>query len=167
MGREIRRVPADWEHPKDEKGEFIPLYDKAYIDALEAWIEEHRQWMAGTHPRRHSEFGEKYEYFAQYDGDPPRHESYRLRTWTEEEATHYQMYETVSEGTPLSPHFATKEELARWLATNKDYWGKGPVDYATAQRFVEAGWVPSFMVDTSRGVIAEGLEIVNQFGKDS
>lgn len=26
MGREVRRVPANWEHPKDERGNFIPLF---------------------------------------------------------------------------------------------------------------------------------------------
>ena len=27
MGREVRRVPADWQHPKDARGRFIPLFD--------------------------------------------------------------------------------------------------------------------------------------------
>ena len=35
--------------------------------------------------------------------------------WSPDEATHYMMYETCSEGTPISPAFATPEELARWL----------------------------------------------------
>lgn len=34
-------------------------------------------------------------------------------------ATHFQMYEDTSEGTPISPAFATKKELAKWLADNK------------------------------------------------
>jgi len=29
------------------------------------------------------------------------------------------MYETCTEGTPISPAFATPEELARWLADNE------------------------------------------------
>lgn len=27
MGREVRRVPAEWQHPKDERGRYIPLFD--------------------------------------------------------------------------------------------------------------------------------------------
>lgn len=26
MSREVRRVPKDWQHPVDKKGNFIPLY---------------------------------------------------------------------------------------------------------------------------------------------
>jgi hypothetical protein len=26
MGREVRMVPADWEHPVDATGKYIPLY---------------------------------------------------------------------------------------------------------------------------------------------
>jgi hypothetical protein len=35
MGREIRRVPANWEHPKDERdGGYIPMYDDDFDAAL-------------------------------------------------------------------------------------------------------------------------------------
>lgn len=34
----------------------------------------------------------------------------------------YQMWETTSEGSPISPVFASPEELARWLADNKASW---------------------------------------------
>jgi hypothetical protein len=42
-----------------------------------------------------------------------------MPTWSSEEATHLMMYETTTEGTPISPAFATAEDLARWLANNK------------------------------------------------
>jgi len=32
---------------------------------------------------------------------------------------HLQMYETTTEGTPMSPVFAKAEELAQWLADHK------------------------------------------------
>lgn len=35
------------------------------------------------------------------------------------EGAGYQMWETVSEGSPISPVFATPEELAHWLADSK------------------------------------------------
>ena len=39
--------------------------------------------------------------------------------WTEEEATHYQMYESTSEGTPISPVMSSPQLLAKWLADNR------------------------------------------------
>lgn len=50
----------------------------------------------------------------------------------------WQMWETTSEGSPVSPVFATAEELAQWLHTAKDY------DIDTARKFVESGWGPTF-----------------------
>lgn len=43
-----------------------------------------------------------------------------MPVWAEEEKTHIQMYETCSEGTPISPKFTKDktEELAKWLADN-------------------------------------------------
>lgn len=35
----------------------------------------------------------------------------------------YQLFETVSEGTPLTPPFETPQELIEWLTNNEDYWG--------------------------------------------
>lgn len=39
--------------------------------------------------------------------------------WKDGEATHYQMYETNSSGTPLSPVMASPENLAHWLVENQ------------------------------------------------
>ena len=39
-----------------------------------------------------------------------------LPDWPSEQRTHYMMYEDTSEGTPISPAFASPEELAKWLA---------------------------------------------------
>ena len=39
MGREIRRVPKGWEHPRDEGGKYIPMFDQSYDDAAKEWLE--------------------------------------------------------------------------------------------------------------------------------
>jgi hypothetical protein len=39
--------------------------------------------------------------------------------WPTEERTHWQMYETTSEGTPISPVMESPDALADWLATHK------------------------------------------------
>lgn len=47
MSREVRCVPADWQHPTDADGEFIPLFGERFSDALAEWEEENRQWDLG------------------------------------------------------------------------------------------------------------------------
>ena len=59
----------------------------------------------------------------------------------------YQIWETVSEGSPISPVFATAEELARHMTTTR--WGadKG-TDYDTWLKFINGpGWAPSLVMD--------------------
>jgi hypothetical protein len=106
MGREVRRVPSGWEHPKDASGTYTPL------------------------------------------DCPP---------WTAEDATHFQLYETVTEGTPLSPVFATTAELVEHLVTHGDGWDR-PVSRAAAEAFVRTGWVPSMVFVPGRGVVT-GVEV--------
>ncbi len=61
----------------------------------------------------------------------------------------YQIWETVSEGSPISPAFLTPEELARHMATTR--WGadKG-TDYETWLKFINGpGWAPSMISDAN------------------
>lgn len=69
----------------------------------------------------------------------------------------YQLWETVSEGSPVSPTFATPEELANWLAQNDTSITKG-VDYDGWLRFINGpGWAPSMMFIPKKGIIS-GVE---------
>jgi hypothetical protein len=52
--------------------------------------------------------------YAEYDGERPGAASY-MPQWPEGVATCYQQYETVTEGTPISPVFATARLMAEWL----------------------------------------------------
>lgn len=92
--------------------------------------------------------------------------------WPSEEARHayetwertdppagegYQMWETVSEGSPISPVFATPEALAQWLVGNR----QGSVDEGTTYEqwlsFIRGpGWAPSF-VGTASGELLSGV----------
>jgi hypothetical protein len=71
----------------------------------------------------------------------------------------YQIWETVSEGSPVSPVFATPGELARWMAAN----GKGVDDSSTVAQwmaFIEGpGWAPSFVAGPHG--IRTGVEAVS------
>jgi len=110
MGREIRRVPPGWQHPKDEQGIYIPLLDMTYEEALETCLDD-EDWC-------------------------PEPEWYRPAF--DQEPTHYQVYEDVSEGTPVSPVFATEDELLAWLI------GEGHSEHA-AREFIKDKWVPSML----------------------
>lgn len=127
MGREVRRVPADWQHPRDESGYHIPLFD-GYTKRVERWDREKAEWDAGTRPAYGEGFAGTYE---EWDGPRPEQADY-MPDWPAEERTHWQLYENTTEGTPLSPVMATPEDLARWLADTAANAGAGMrVDYET------------------------------------
>ncbi len=159
MGREIRMVPLDWDHPKytdsnapysNRVGEYRPLYDEDYDSASKRWLKGLNQWQKGKHPSqtRKNEPSDE-QYFWEYEGNPPDRDSYRDRAWTKAEATAYQVYETVSEGTPVTPAFATKEELIEYLVANGDFWdqkrGKGGWPRTAAESFVKDEYAPSLI----------------------
>src|SRR5688572_6287543 len=127
MGREIRRVPANWEHPKKEFPNYMkrcieerykPMYDRPFAPAMREWYAAWEKWERGDDPDRAGEY--KDLQYWEWSSGPPDPEYYRP-DWKPEEMTWYQVYETVSEGTPVTPPFATKEELIEYLATHGDF----------------------------------------------
>lgn len=124
MSREVRKVSADWKHPKDSDGNFIPIHDHPY-NAVE---------------------DENYEA-----------SSFRP-DWSSEEMTHYQWYEDVSEGTPLSPPFTTEAELVDYIVEHGDpvY---GDITRAQAEQFVKDKWAPSFIGIPGKGLI-RGMQYI-------
>lgn len=171
MGREIRRVPQNWEHPKNDNDVYQPMYEREYAEAMAKWIENHNLWTRGEHPDQKKDYLRKYKYFAEWDGNPPNIEYYNTY-YTKEEANWYQLYETVSEGTPVSPPFETKEELAEYLAENGDFWyqadqkSKNPFgSFRTkptieqARSLVETGWAMSLIVEKD----SDGLKIMDAY----
>ena len=142
MGREIRRVPPDWEHPKDERGHYKALYDNDYESAAQVWEKEYAEFMALSPAERQDKYG--CAHYWDYD-NPPNSELYREEKWTPEEATAYQIYETVSEGTPVSPVFSDLDLLKQWLV-DQGYSEKA------AKEFANIGWVPSMTFTPQHGV---------------
>ena len=153
MGREVRKVKPGWNHPlKDDarpKMGYQPMFNESYQDACKQWKEGLGQWEQGRYEGRprpqDCEFWEWY-------GGPPDPQYYRPH-WRPEEMTSYAVYETVSEGTPTTPAFQTKEELVDYLVANGDYWdqerGDGGWDREAAEKFVGCGFAPSMMVSSS------------------
>jgi len=121
MGRSVRRVPKDWEHPRKPDGRYQPMFDESFSEAARDWMDQAIQWDNGTHPDFFADWNKErdlkadYPFYWQWAGEPPDDQYYRP-DWPEESRTHLQMYEDTSEGTPISPVMETPEELARWLA---------------------------------------------------
>ena len=153
MGREVRRVPPNWDHPKQEghyDGRLQPMYNERFEDAAAAWKADFAKWEAGERPDYCKEENRSLEFW-EWDTTPPERVYYR--PWRDEEATWFQVWETVSEGTPVTPPFSTTDELIDYLATHGDFWdqkrGDGPWPRENAAKFVKAGWAPSMIVQSS------------------
>jgi hypothetical protein len=179
MGRELRMVPPNWKHPtygdcerdkegpyhsrihstrQYEKSDYISLYDDNYERAANEWVAAFIDWHVNGNAK--SEWS---KYYWEYD-TPPDEAYYRL--YKDEEATWYQIYETVSEGSPVTPPFATKEELIEYMTTKGDFWKQRavvrygdpftPYSKQAAEYLINGGYAPSFVVEN--GVIKEGAE---------
>lgn len=131
MGREVRRVPAGWEHPKDGcypdgSARYVPLLGSSFSQRHREWVEEKEMWEKGlqlgyNYPERDfipkSNAALKCASLEEWSGGEPKEEHY-MPEFLPSETTHYQMYETCTEGTPISPVMSSPEKLTRWLAEN-------------------------------------------------
>lgn len=110
MGREIRRVPPGWEHPRDERGRHIPLFD--------------------LNAAPHGEIDEEL---------PGADRLPAMPRCAPEEATCYQVYENVTEGTPVSPVFDSVDGVRDWLV-DKGYSRRA------AEGFCRHGQAPTLVL---------------------
>jgi len=140
MSREIRMVPKGWEHPKNERGHYQPMFDKTFKEAADKWIVDFMAWQDGSHPYRK----ENDCYFWEWDYPPDA--EYYLPVF-ESEPNCFQVYETVSEGTPVSPVFESEDKLIKWLIA------QGHSEKAS-RGFVENKWAPSMIFTPKTGVVS-------------
>lgn len=147
MGREVRRVPMNWEHPRDERGTYIPLRE-GYSSRLADWSAARGLWAGDTVS------------FVAYYGECPDALEY-MPEWSDEEAIGWQMYEDTSDGTPISPVMESPEALARWLDDNNaSAFGDMTATYAGWLQMIYRGWAPSMVM--ANGVISSGVEYTAQ-----
>jgi len=64
----------------------------------------------------------------------------------------WQLWETVSEGSPVSPVFSTAEELATWMSELPDD-DLSYASYDAALAFIGNGWAPSLVVSAETAVV--------------
>lgn len=74
----------------------------------------------------------------------------------------WQLWEKVTEGSPLSPVFADAEGLAQWLTTEDGGRAAGPsgqpMTITAARAFVDEGWAPTGIVNA--GGVHDGVAYV-------
>jgi len=131
MGREIKRVALDFDWPLHQRWDgYVNPYYRACPDCKGEWDTCLTCNDSGIDP----ETVEAYE--AWEETDPPVGEG-------------WQIWETVSEGSPTSPVFATLAGLVAWLEGQ---------DYSTlaATRFADGGWAPSAVF--ANGVMLADIE---------
>lgn len=146
MGREVRRVRKDWQHPKEEQygREVYRALREGYADAKKRFEEK--------------QASEGLQAALDWFGVAPNQDDY-MPEWPEAERTHLMMYETTSEGTPISPAFETPEELARWLADNgASAFGQMTATYEQWLAMAKVGWAPSAVV--GNGQLLSGVAAV-------
>lgn len=211
MSRQLRRVPANWKHPKFYRKNFFfeeeynvelvyrPLsqYDykedvKDYKKNLKDWLKGQKKWnkgiywddLDGTEKSKKVMFR---KWLENIEEDRKKHgfkDDYRydekikyitgICTWEDvagkipsmpdpddymPDGDWYQLYETVSEGTPLSPPFKTTEELINWLSNNVDYWGNSWTR-KQAEGIVKKGFV--FSMGIMEGKLLNSQELAEQ-----
>jgi hypothetical protein len=167
MGREVRRVPKDWRHPKDAAGRFVPLFGSSVSKEQAEWDEGAEQWARGFargYGKDDPEWvpkddADKACSWEEWSGKRPVAEDY-MPDWPEAERTHWQLYEHVSEGTPMSPPMDSPETLAAYLA---DFETHDKLPYETWLGMIRKGWAPSGVIDN--GVMRSGVEFVGTGAK--
>lgn len=147
MGREIRRVPAGWQHPTKICKHWTPGY--GYGGCV---LDGKRGTCYRPLDENYAKDKKKYDDLVaeggkdkadNYFGQAPDPQWY-VPVWPEGTATHYQIYETVSEGTPVSPVFTSLEDMEDWLVNDGGRDGK--VSRKAACNFCQSGWAPSMVV---------------------
>jgi hypothetical protein len=162
-------VPSDWVHPVDERGRHIPMHYRSHKDAMVQWERDLREWIVGERLWRDEQkvnhwdgrvlsvsdyvaevrasapayrqipADPDYKWYAGDQPERPRPGDY-MPSWPNEHRTHFMMYEDTSEGTPISPAFATADELAHWLADNEaSAFGGMTATYDQWLRMIERG----------------------------
>jgi len=113
-----------------EDGEvFIPLHDQSFEEACEEWESYLLQWIGGIYPDQPDDMDRTAPAFEEWHGPKPaqRGTYSTFRPHFEEPPTCWQLYETISEGTPISPVFYDVNDLYRWMITDggrDDKWGQ-------------------------------------------
>jgi len=191
MGREIRRVPLnfDWPRRKVWKGFVNPHYvhrrmcpfcDGEGLNEQSLALYRKRRDEVDVCSREYNNLYKNVQAEAQAAGFwgfcefcggesdvwlSPAHKK-QYHDWEETpvpEGEGWQVWETVSAGAPITPVFPTAEALVEYLVQTGSDWD-GPVSREAAEAFVRDGWVPSAVGIKGVGYVT-GIEAAKLFDK--
>jgi hypothetical protein len=152
---DLTQEMANWQ---EELREWLSKYN-AWIEGL--YENEHMTYLGngqykyhnpayvGRHDEHYNRVYDKFEEFESSIPMPPDPWDYMVTHINERPCDGYQVYETVTEGTPVSPVFANREELLRWLIS------QGHSETA-ANDFIDDGWAPTAVF--ANGQLAMGID---------
>lgn len=161
MSREVRKVAVGWQHPRLNDELYVPLMDGSkFFTDLQMYEENSRMWERGMvrdlvnkqEWLTRGEAGVCTTCFYQYYGTSPKMEDY-MPLWGPEEATHFMLYESITRGTPLSPGFASEEELAEWCVSNN-------ITMCPTRRLTLTGWLKLFHGSSMGQLMRERINTV-------
>lgn len=143
MGREVRKIPANWEHPTKENGEYDDLRGDTFEKDYAEWDTEKEAWLRGERPDFCSEeCPSTIRAFIEWNGEAPNPDYYC--NYEGKEPTLFALYQNVSEGTPLTPAFPTLKELEDYLViSGADFDGRYTRE--EAHRICQGGYAPTLM----------------------
>lgn len=143
MGREVLRVPLDFDHKGVWPG-YVDYIDDCPCDKFKAakWTDED-----GTEHIDEDDCALDSEKNCPYQYPVPT-------------GPGWQVWETVSEGSPATPVFATKEELIDHIVK----YGMGGifryVSREAAERFVDRAWCPTAVMTSNK--VQDGTKIYDE-----
>lgn len=160
MSREVRKVTVDWKHPKLSDTLYLPLFDGSkFQQDVERYEIAERMWSLGmvrdvvnNDWMSRDEAGISETRFESYYGPHPDVRDY-MPLWDAETATHFMLYENMTHGTPLSPAFATRDDLAAWCVKND-------VMLCSTRGLTFAGWLKLCRGFTAGQLMREKTETV-------
>ncbi len=154
MGREVKRVPMGNSIPMGETwwGFLLPAIECRSCNGTG------RTFIKEIHGS--SDFSYESDYCAVCDGEGKVSPTIPIP-----EGPAYQMWETVSEGSPISPPFMSQEELAHWLTDNKASASGGETaTYEQWLAMIKKGWAPSMVIDGNG--LRSGVAAMEDYSKE-
>lgn len=137
MGREIKRVHIDfdWRNKTIDDGGYCEIWKGYVLDSIKCFLcEGTGKNLKGKECPLCDGSGKVYPII-----EPP--EGYEF-----EKKKGYQLWENITEGSPISPVFKTPEELAKYLSKN-NCWGSWNTPYETWLKMIkEEGSAPSGVI---------------------
>jgi hypothetical protein len=116
LSRGVRRQPRTYDPPRRRAGGYQPVHDRFYVPAAREWLAGWEAWQRGEHPDQQRDDPPTCS-FEEWHGegpDPDYH--YPGEAWPAGAEMGIRMYETVTEGTPISAWHPDTGEGRRAMA---------------------------------------------------